>query len=58
MTGIPAKEKDTRLIDSIEHAEQVSLKAVRSFVESVDNAFPIWAVTTPPAVGSSIRPSR
>ncbi|MGO9344083.1 MAG: hypothetical protein ACLP6E_16465 [Acidimicrobiales bacterium] len=40
MTGIQTKEKDSRLIDSIEHAEQVSLKAVRSFVESVDDAFP------------------
>ena len=40
MTGTQTKERDTRLIDSIEHAEQVSLKAVRSFVESVDDAFP------------------
>jgi hypothetical protein len=40
MTGTQTKERDTRFIDSIEHAEQVSLKAVRSFVDSVDEALP------------------
>ena len=40
MTVTHTKENDTHLIDSIEHAEQVSLKAVRTFVETVDERVP------------------
>ena len=40
MAGTQTKECDTRLIDSIEDAEQLSLKSVRRFVESVDDTFP------------------
>ena len=30
----------TRLIDTIEHAEHVSLEAVRNFLDTVDGVFP------------------
>jgi len=41
MAATQAKEAErTRLIDSIEDAEKVSLEAVRRFLDTVDGAFP------------------
>jgi hypothetical protein len=41
MTATQGKDKGTkRLIDSIDHAEHVSLEAVRNFLDTVDSAFP------------------
>ena len=41
MTTTPTREEDgTRLMDSIERAEHVSLEAVRKFLDSVDSVFP------------------
>jgi hypothetical protein len=40
MTTTPTKDDGTRLIDSIERAEHVSLEAVRRFLDSVDSVFP------------------
>jgi hypothetical protein len=35
-----AESGATRLIDTIEHAENVSLEAVRNFLDTVDGVFP------------------
>ena len=35
-----AEQGTTRLIDTIEHAEHVSLEAVRNFLDTVDGVFP------------------
>jgi hypothetical protein len=41
MTTTPIKEDNrTRLIDSLERSEHVSLEAVRKFLDSVDSVFP------------------
>jgi hypothetical protein len=41
MSPIEAKEDGaTRLIDTIEHAENAALEAVRSFLDTVDGVFP------------------
>jgi len=40
MTASQTKDGTTRLVDSIEHAEEASLEAVRNFLDSVDSAFP------------------
>ena len=41
MAPTQANEKSTtRLIDTIEHAEHASLEAVRTFLDTVDSAFP------------------
>ena len=40
MNAIQTKDDGTRLIDSIERAEHVSLEAVRRFLDTVDGVFP------------------
>jgi len=35
-----SKRRNTRLIQSIDHAEQTALEAVRKFLDTVDDAFP------------------
>ena len=44
------KEGATRVIDTIDHAERVSLEAVRNFLDSVDSVLP--------DVGGDDRPRR
>jgi hypothetical protein len=50
------KEGATRVIDTIDHAERVSLEAVRNFLDSVDSVLP--DVGGDRVGRSSIRPSK
>lgn len=58
MNAIQTKDDGTRLIDSIERAEHVSLEAVRRFLDTVDGVFPVRPVTKAPVARSSTQPSR
>ncbi|MGO9343567.1 MAG: hypothetical protein ACLP6E_13780 [Acidimicrobiales bacterium] len=40
MTPTQTKEDGTRLVDSIERAEHVSMEAVRRFLDNVNSVFP------------------
>ena len=41
MTAAPSKQQgNVRLIETIDHAEQAALEAVRKFLDTVDDAFP------------------
>jgi hypothetical protein len=58
MIGTQTKERDTRLIDSIEHASKYRSRQYEASLTVLTTRFSIWAVMTHPAAGLSIRPLR